>query len=73
MTLTFSTFSLEISRGCIFARLGVREVYLTREVGQPRKFFAWQHEGGSTEFWGLGFYGVVSVGLPASRAALLEG
>ena len=72
MTLILSSFSLEISWGSISARLGTREVFLTREIGQPRKFFAWRHEGGNKEFWGLGFYGVVSVGLPAPRAALPE-
>lgn len=30
-------------------------------------------EGGNKEFWGLGFYGVVSVGLPVPRVALIEG
>lgn len=73
MNLTIATFSLEISRGSVFAHLGDCEVFITWAISQPLKFFSWRHEGGNKEFWGMGFHGVVSVGLPAPRVALIEG
>ena len=60
MNLTIATFSLEISWGSIFARLGAREVFITREAGQPLRFFSWRREGANKEFWGLSFYGVTN-------------
>ena len=65
LSLTIAAFSIELSWGIIFARWGTREVFLTREAGQPRKFFSWRHEGVDREVWGLGWYGVTSPGLRA--------
>lgn len=60
MNLTLSAFSLEISLGTLFARMGAREVFITRVTGQPLRFFSGRREGGNSEFWGLGFYAVTN-------------
>lgn len=60
LSLAIASFSIEISRGMIFARFGTREVFITREADQPRMFFSSRHEGVDREVWGLGWYGVTS-------------
>lgn len=73
MTLTLSTFELAITRSSVFIRIAGREAFFNRPKGQPLGMFSKDCEGGRCEFWGLGFYGVVCGGLPAPRAALIEG
>lgn len=73
MNLTFSTFEVSVTRSSLFIRIAGREAFFNRPSGQPLVLFSTAREGGNKEFWGLGFYGVVSVGLPVHRVALIEG
>ena len=51
---------IEITRGSLFVRIGNRETYATRELDQPRTFFARRSGAGGTEVWGFGWYAVTN-------------
>jgi hypothetical protein len=64
MQLTIGNFTIEIHplHSLSIRAAGGREVYITREPGQPLRFFSTRREGGNAEAWGLGLYGVISSG-----------
>lgn len=56
MILTFSICELAITHSSVFVRIAGREAFIQRPSGQPLGMFSKAHEGGNSEFWGLGFY-----------------
>lgn len=60
MTVTAPSSSIELTRGSIFARIGRREIFVTREYGQPRMVFDMHRSEDALELWGFGFYFVTN-------------
>ena len=62
MLFSLSRFTLEITRGSLYVRLGGREWWVTRERGQPLSMFTKEHNGQELELWGFGLHAVISWG-----------
>lgn len=62
MTLTLSSFALEINLNHLFASLKGREVFVKFGSGFPFWDFEKRREGANVELWGLGLYAVLSNG-----------
>lgn len=60
MIVTTPSSSIELTRGSIYARIGHREIFITREYGQPRMMFDKHRSEDALELWGLGFYVVTN-------------
>ena len=60
MTVTPPSSIIELTRGSIFARIGGREIFIKRELGQPRLMFDKHRSEDALELWGFGFYFVTN-------------
>lgn len=70
MTLTFTSLTLEITRGHLYVDLAGRSaVFIEIGTGLPWSDFARQRSGNDLELWGLGMHAVVSRKEPGRMTA----
>ena len=60
MLFSTAAFTFELNGPSLFVRIGNREAYVSREIDQPRTFFARRSDAGGTEVWGFGWYAVTN-------------
>ncbi|MBK6869444.1 MAG: hypothetical protein IPG98_16605 [Burkholderiales bacterium] len=60
MQVSFNRFTLEVTPGYLWGKIGNREVFVKWRSGLPLREFARERTGTDTQLWGFGTYAVIS-------------